>query len=519
MATGWNAGAGRRRRPGAAGCATASRAHGRRSAPGRAAPCRSRSRPRAPATGPGGRTQRSVTQSSAQVRSLTGSGRGAAHQGAGPPGRRRLTAVRRACRGARAGTPGTRTHWVRPRHTPGSHGFRSTSVSSSHLDGLRDPLHCFHIANLRSHSESARNSELAAGRDGQRESDSRTAKQSVTAEVGSTHGSNDLAARAAVEILKREGVTNAFSVPSAAINPFYKGAQESGIDHSSPATSRAPRTWPEGSQTHATRGLHRYVRPGRHRHDHRSVLGDRRLDRSCASRVRPEPPAAQGGLRRSTSPRSPSRSRRWRSPSWKAARVPGVFQQAFHLMRSGRPGPDPHRPADRRPADRDRVRRRDVRAAAGLQAGRDPRPDREGRQAPRRLRASADRGGRRHHQRGRERPARRVRRTHEHARRAHPDGLGHHPRRPRPERGHGRPAEPATATATPRSWSRTSSSASATAGPTGTPATSWTCTARAARSSTSTSSPPRSARSSPDYGITSDAKAALELFVEVARAS
>ncbi|MET7802260.1 thiamine pyrophosphate-binding protein, partial [Streptomyces decoyicus] len=40
------------------------------------------------------------------------------------------------------------------------------------------------------------------------------------------------AARAAVEILKREGVTNAFGVPGAAINPFYaalKGA--GGIDH------------------------------------------------------------------------------------------------------------------------------------------------------------------------------------------------------------------------------------------------------------------------------------------------
>ena len=61
-----------------------------------------------------------------------------------------------------------------------------------------------------------------------------------------------------------------------------------------------------------------------------------------------------------------------------AAQVPGVFQQAFHLMRSGRPGPGPDRPADRRPADRDRVRPGDVRAAAGLQAGRDPRPDREG---------------------------------------------------------------------------------------------------------------------------------------------
>ena len=51
-------------------------------------------------------------------------------------------------------------------------------------------------------------------------------------------------------------------------------------------------------------------------------------------------------------------------------------------------------------------------------------------------------------------------------------------------------------TATPPCWSRTSSSASATGGPTGTPVV-WTSTARAARSSTSTSSRRRSAGSSP----------------------
>ncbi|MPY85474.1 MAG: glyoxylate carboligase [Actinophytocola sp.] len=40
------------------------------------------------------------------------------------------------------------------------------------------------------------------------------------------------AARAAVEVLKREGVTDAFGVPGAAINPFYSALRESGgIDH------------------------------------------------------------------------------------------------------------------------------------------------------------------------------------------------------------------------------------------------------------------------------------------------
>ena len=39
------------------------------------------------------------------------------------------------------------------------------------------------------------------------------------------------AARAAVEILKREGVTDAFGVPGAAINPFYAALKASGGIH------------------------------------------------------------------------------------------------------------------------------------------------------------------------------------------------------------------------------------------------------------------------------------------------
>ena len=56
------------------------------------------------------------------------------------------------------------------------------------------------------------------------------------------------------------------------------------------------------------------------------------------------------------------------------AQVPGAFQQAFHLMRSGRPGPGADRPAVRRADGRDRVRPRHLRAAAGLQAGAPPAP-------------------------------------------------------------------------------------------------------------------------------------------------
>ena len=89
--------------------------------------------------------------------------------------------------------------------------------------------------------------------------------------------------------------------------------------------------------------------------------------------------AAQGGLPgRRHRRRSPSRSTKWAMTVLEPAQVPGAFQQAFHLMRSGRPGPGADRPADRRADDRDRVRHRHLRAAAGLQAGRHPGPGREG---------------------------------------------------------------------------------------------------------------------------------------------
>ena len=61
---------------------------------------------------------------------------------------------------------------------------------------------------------------------------------------------------------------------------------------------------------------------------------------------------------------------KWAVTVREPAQVPRAFQQAFHLMRSGRPGPGADRPALRRADGRDRVRPRHLLAAAGLQAGR-----------------------------------------------------------------------------------------------------------------------------------------------------
>ncbi|MHC3814770.1 glyoxylate carboligase [Streptomyces sp. DT9] len=152
------------------------------------------------------------------------------------------------------------------------------------------------------------------------------------------------AARAAVEILKREGVSNAFGVPGAAINPFYAALKTSGGVHHTLARHV------EGA-SHMAEGYTR-ARPGNigvcigtsgpagtdmitglysaiadsipilcitgqaptavlHKEDFQAV--------DIASIAKPVTKAATTVL--------------------EAAQVPGVFQQAFHLMRTGRPGP------------------------------------------------------------------------------------------------------------------------------------------------------------------------------------
>jgi tartronate-semialdehyde synthase len=54
---------------------------------------------------------------------------------------------------------------------------------------------------------------------------------------------------------------------------------------------------------------------------------------------------------------------KWSVTVREPALVPRAFQQAFHLMRSGPPGPGADRPALRRADGRDRVRHRHLRAA------------------------------------------------------------------------------------------------------------------------------------------------------------
>ncbi|MET7954429.1 glyoxylate carboligase [[Kitasatospora] papulosa] len=152
------------------------------------------------------------------------------------------------------------------------------------------------------------------------------------------------AARAAVEILKREGVSNAFGVPGAAINPVYAALKASGgvrhtlarhvegASHMAEGYTRARAgnigvcigtSGPAG--TDMITGLYSAVADSipilcitgqaptavLHKEDFQAV--------DIASIAAPVTKAATTVL--------------------EAAQVPGVFQQAFHLMRTGRPGP------------------------------------------------------------------------------------------------------------------------------------------------------------------------------------
>ncbi|MCX4745297.1 glyoxylate carboligase [Kitasatospora sp. NBC_01287] len=152
------------------------------------------------------------------------------------------------------------------------------------------------------------------------------------------------AARAAVEILKREGVEVAFGVPGAAINPFYRALKEGGgIKHTLARHVEGASHMAEGytrtkagnigvcigtsgpAGTDMITGLYSAIADSipilcitgqapvakLHTEDFQAV--------DIASIARPVTKAATTVL--------------------EAAQVPGVFQQAFHLMRSGRPGP------------------------------------------------------------------------------------------------------------------------------------------------------------------------------------
>ncbi|MFI1072771.1 glyoxylate carboligase [Streptomyces puniciscabiei] len=152
------------------------------------------------------------------------------------------------------------------------------------------------------------------------------------------------AARAAVEILKREGVTDAFGVPGAAINPFYKALKEGGginhtlarhVEGASHMAEGYTRTQPGNigvcigtsgpAGTDMITGLY-------------SAIGDS-IPILCITGQAPTSVIHKEDFQAVDIASIAKPVTKMAVTVLEAAQVPGVFQQAFHLMRSGRPGP------------------------------------------------------------------------------------------------------------------------------------------------------------------------------------
>ncbi|WP_326800413.1 glyoxylate carboligase [Streptomyces sp. NBC_01808] len=152
------------------------------------------------------------------------------------------------------------------------------------------------------------------------------------------------AARAAVEILKKEGVQVAFGVPGAAINPFYAALRAAGgvghvlarhvegASHMAEGYTRARAgnigvcigtSGPAG--TDMITGLY-------------SAIGDS-IPILCITGQAPTPVLHKEDFQAVDIAAIATPVTKKATTVLQAAQVPGVFQQAFHLMRSGRPGP------------------------------------------------------------------------------------------------------------------------------------------------------------------------------------
>ncbi|MFF6960481.1 glyoxylate carboligase [Streptomyces sp. NPDC008317] len=152
------------------------------------------------------------------------------------------------------------------------------------------------------------------------------------------------AARAAVEILKLEGVDVAFGVPGAAINPFYAALKASGgirhtlarhVEGASHMAEGYTRTSPGNigvcvgtsgpAGTDMITGLY-------------SATGDS-VPILCITGQAPTSVIHKEDFQAVDIASIAAPVTKAATTVLEAAQVPGVFQQAFHLMRSGRPGP------------------------------------------------------------------------------------------------------------------------------------------------------------------------------------
>jgi tartronate-semialdehyde synthase len=152
------------------------------------------------------------------------------------------------------------------------------------------------------------------------------------------------AAQAAVEILKAEGVTHVFGLPGAAINPFYKAMKTNGgLHHTLARHVEGASHMAEGYTRAAAGNIGVCIgTSGPAGTDMITGLYSATADSVPILCITGQAPVAKLHKEDFQAVDIPSIAK----PVTKMAvtvlepgQVPGTFQQAFHLMRSGRPGP------------------------------------------------------------------------------------------------------------------------------------------------------------------------------------
>src|SRR6476620_8850612 len=152
------------------------------------------------------------------------------------------------------------------------------------------------------------------------------------------------AARAAVEILRREGITQTFGLPGAAINPFYRAMRDQGeIGHVLARHVEGASHMAEGYTRAAPGNIGVCIgTSGPAGTDMITGLYSAQADSIPILAITGQAPRARlykedfqaVDLEPIAKPVT-----KWAVTVREPALVPRVFQQAFHIMRSGRPGP------------------------------------------------------------------------------------------------------------------------------------------------------------------------------------
>ncbi|MBA0124827.1 glyoxylate carboligase [Haloechinothrix sp. YIM 98757] len=152
------------------------------------------------------------------------------------------------------------------------------------------------------------------------------------------------AARAAVEVLKREGVSNAFGIPGAAINPLYAAMRDSGgIDHVLARHVEGASHMAEGYTRTAAGNIGVCIgTSGPAGTDMITGLYSASADSVpilCITGQAPRSRLHKEDFQAVDIPSIAKPLTKMALTVLEPSQVPGAFQRAFHEMRSGRPGP------------------------------------------------------------------------------------------------------------------------------------------------------------------------------------